>query len=98
MWNSEWEADLASHIEDELRQEDTMDRAKSIEHCGKVLAAVKVLQVDDERVGTELIVLLSGLTEAQVIAAIETMTRGKHPQVNGDRYGVDRINDIRHTY
>ena len=76
-----------------------MDRAKSIEHCGRVLAAVRSLQVEDgERVETELIALLSGLTEAQVAAAIETMTRGKHPQVDGDRYGVDRINDIRHTY
>lgn len=76
-----------------------MERSKSIEHCGKVLAAVKDLQVEDgEKVETEMIVLLSGLTEKQVIAAIESMTRGKHPQVDGDRYGVTRINDIRHTY
>ncbi len=26
MWNSEWEDDLSSHIEDELRQEDTMSK------------------------------------------------------------------------
>jgi hypothetical protein len=75
-----------------------MERSKSIEHCGKVLYAVKVLQVSDEKVETEMIALLSGLTEKQVIAAIESMTRGKHPQVDGDRYGVYRINDIRHTY
>lgn len=76
-----------------------MERSKSIEQCGKVLAAVKSLQVEDgERVETELIALVAGLTEAQVVAAIESMTRGKHPQVDGDRYGVDRINDIRHTY
>jgi hypothetical protein len=76
-----------------------MERSKSIEHCGRVLAAVRDLHVDpDEKVETEMIALLSGLTEAQVVAAIESMTRGKHPQVDGDRYGVYRINDIRHTY
>lgn len=75
-----------------------MDRAKSIEHCGKVLAAVKLLQVSDEKVGTEMIALVSGLTEKQVVAAIESMSRGRHPQVTGDRYGVSRINDIRYTY
>lgn len=77
-----------------------MERSKSIEHCGKVLAAVNVWQRVNgvERVSTEIIALMSGLTEKQVIAAIATMTRGKHPQVDGDRSGVDRINDIRHTY
>ena len=76
-----------------------MERAKSIEYCGKVLAVVKSLQVEDgERVETELIALVAGLTEAQVAAAIESMAHGKHPQVDGDRYGVDRINDLRHTY
>ena len=75
------------------------ERATSIERCGKVLAAVRLLQTEDgERVETELIALVAGLTEAQVEAAIASMTRGKHPQVDGDRYGVTRINDIRHAY
>ena len=77
-----------------------MDRSRNIEHCGKVLAAVRVFQQvkSGQRVSTEIIALMSGLTQAQVAAAIESMTRGKHPQVDGDRNGVDRIKDIRHTY
>jgi hypothetical protein len=86
-----------------------MDRSKSIEVCGKVLAAVRILQErrqlqsrgpveEGEKVRTEDIAVEVGLTERQVEQAIEIMTRGKHPQVDGDRYGVYRINDIRHTY
>jgi hypothetical protein len=76
-----------------------MERSKSIEHCGKVLAAVRMLQPGDgAQVSTDVIALVAGLTEKQVEAAIASMTRGKHPQVEGDRYGVSRINDIRHTY
>ena len=75
-----------------------MDRAKRIEHCGKVLGAVLDLQVEPGKlVETELISLLSGLTEKQVQAAIASVSRGKHPQVDGDAYGVRRLNDIRHT-
>jgi 6-phosphofructokinase len=86
-------------LNNKIRRVRMTDRSKSIEHCGKVLAAVRTLQVEDgEQVETGLIALVSGLTEAQVVAAIESMTRGKHPQVDGDRYGVSRINDIRHTY
>ena len=80
-----------------------MERSRSIEHCGKVLFAVKVCQefpqfANGEKVPTEVIALTAGLTEKQVTAAIETMTRGKHPQVDGDRFGVWRINDISRTF
>lgn len=70
-----------------------MERSKSIERCGKVLRAYHAMN-NGEKVSTEMLALISGLTEKQVEAAIESMSRGKHPQVEGDRYGIEKVNRV----
>lgn len=71
-----------------------MERSKSREHCGKVLAAFNLMH-DGKKVSTEILSLVSGLTEKQVEAAIEAMSRGKHPQVAGDRSGIEQVNEVK---
>jgi len=86
MWNSSWEADLTSHIEDELRS-NKMTNANQIQQAMMVRNHAASLLVDheDQPVDASSLAQETGLTEKQVTQSLKYLVREDLIEMDGGK-------------
>jgi len=88
MWNSSWEADLASHMEDDLRMEATkMANANKVQQAMTVRNHAAALLVDHENepVDASSLARETGLTEKQVTQSLKYLVREDLIEMDGGK-------------